>query len=280
MIFFAAPVEVYPNYLAALGTITATNTEAAFPASNLLGYDVTRPMKLTSAATSTVIDWDFGVGREFDVVSLVHSSLSYKATWVIAGSNDKVTFTTLKSSGPFSAHLTTIPGSWTTEDTDPRRGILNRNKSLWQAGSVLKYRYIRVTVTGDATLDKGFTLGRLFIGRKFIPSTGWQYGSSFTFSDTGRRERTDRGALILDPGETIVQASVKMEFLTAAEMYDFSYEFNYWLGSSRVILACLDTSDVARMQKNTLYCTIIEGRTISIASFNTHSQTWILESTA
>jgi hypothetical protein len=45
-------------------------------------------------------------------------------------------------------------------------------------------------------------------------------------------------------------------------------------------MACLDDVDTARLQKNLLYCTIAEGRTISFDSFNTHSQSWTLESIA
>jgi hypothetical protein len=59
---------------------------------------------------------------------------------------------------------------------------------------------------------------------------------------------------------------------------DFIYEFNYWRGSAREMLACLDVEDTKRLQKNTLYCTISDGRTISFDSYNAHSVSWVLES--
>lgn len=278
-IWFAQPVEQFPRALATANVPTASGAiSPGYPPSNLLTYDPTQ-VCLSTAASNT-FTWDLGQAREFDVVSLQHTSLSYKATWTVSGSNDGSSFTQLVT-GPFSAHLATIPGSWANEVDDPRRPILNRNKSLYQSATVQKYRYIRVAIVGDGTLDSTFSVGRLFVGKKFSPSTGWQYGSQFTFSSPGdRKERTDRGALVLSPGDSIVGASVKMEFLSKTEMYDSVYELNYWRGSAREILACLDTLDVPRMQKNLLYCTVAEGRQISFDAFNTHSQTWILESIA
>jgi len=279
-IFFAAPIEQYPKDLAFVTNPSATNVDANFPAANLRSMDPTQVFKSGGVTTGSVITWDFGSAREYDVVSMLHSSLSYKATWLIEGSLDNISWTVLRSSYPFSAHLTAVPGSWSGEINDPRRSILNRNKSQWVATTVQTHRYLRITIVGDATLDQNFSLGRLFVGKKFVPATGWQYGSSFNFIDPSSRERTGRGTLITESVDVIVSASVKMEFLTKVEMYDSMYEFNYWRGSSREFLACLDVEDTVRLQKNILYCTIAEGRTISFDAFNTHSQTWILESIA
>ena len=65
---------------------------------------------------------------------------------------------------------------------------------------------------------------------------------------------------------------------TKTEMMDYIWDFNYWRGGARAILACLDTDDTRQLQKNLFYCTISEGRRISYDSYNTHSCTWILES--
>lgn len=277
-IFFAAPIEQFPKDLAFVTTPTASSPNASFPASNLLTYDPTQVFKSTSH--NDQLNWDFGSVREFDVVALLHSNLSYKTSWEIFGSVDGVTYESFGYT-PFSAHLTSIPGSWVGEANDPRRSILNRNKGVYVSPTVRNtFRYLRINIGGDATLDPGFSIGRLFVGKKFAPVTGWQYGSSFSFADTSRKERTDRGALIMEASDTIISASVKMEFLTKAEMYDYIYEFNYWRGSGREFLACLDVEDVPRLQKNLLYCTISEGRTVTFDAFNTHSQTWILESIA
>jgi len=275
-IFFAQPIEQFPKDLAFVTTPSATNADANFPAANLIGFDPTKAFKTT--ANSTVITWDFGLNREFDVVELHHCSFSYKALWIVEGSLNGTVWTTLRSSFPASAHLTSVPGSWSGEINDPRRSILNRNKALYNSATVQTFRYVRVTVTGDATLDPTFTIGRLFVGKKFVPTTGWQYGSSITFTDPSQRERTERGALVTEPKDVIISASVKLDFLSKAEMYDYIYEFNFWRGGARELLACLDVEDTVRLQKNILYCTIAEGRTITYDAFNTHSQTWILES--
>jgi hypothetical protein len=275
-VLFAQPIEQYPAHLAFAGLPTMTNVDAAYPASRLVHYDPTSVTR--STATSAVITWDFGSNREFDVVSLLYTNTSYAATLVIEGSLNGTAWTTLRASAPLWAHRTTVPGSWTGESNDPRRGALPRNSSFYLSATVLTYRYIRLTVSDPQTTN--MTFGRLFVGRSFQPGTGIQYGSSFSFEGTARAERTDRGALILDAGTSRVNASLKLDFLTKTEMYDFVYEFDFWRGAGREMLACLDTSDVPNLQKNLLYCTISEGRTITFDAFNVHSKTWSLESIA
>lgn len=275
-VVFAQPIEQYPRHLAFATTPTMTNGDSAYPPARLVQYDPTMVTRTTAA--STVISWDFGSTREFDIVSLVYTNTSYAATLVIEGSLNGSSWTTLKASAPLWAHRTTVPGSWTGEANDPRRGALLRNSSWFYSATVLSYRYLRLTVADPNTTN--ITFGRLFVGKSFSPATGMQYGSSISFTDTGKAERTDRGAMILDYGQSIVSASVKMEFLTATEMYDYVYEFDYWRGSCREVLACLDTSDTARLQKNILYATIADGRTISADAFNLYSKTWTLESIA
>jgi len=277
-ILFAAPIEQFPRHLEFASSPTCSVADANFPAANLRSMDPTHVLKTTGPVAT--INWDFGAAREFDVVALLHNSLSYKALWVISASTDGSVYTTLAASNPAAAHLESVPGSWSGEINDPRRSVLLRNKSFWVSPTVRTFRYLRILVTGDATLDPTFTAGRLFVGKKFVPSTGWQYGSSIGFQDLSPRERSDRGVLLTDPRDPIITASVKMEFLNKTELMDHIYEFNYWRGSGREFFACLDVEDVARLQKNILYCTITEGRTITFDAFNTHSQTWILESIA
>jgi hypothetical protein len=155
--------------------------------------------------------------------------------------------------------------------------MLLRNATLYNSPTTISTRYLRITV--NSNLAGSFpSIGRLFIGTKYVPSTGWQYGSSYEFTDNSKRERTDRGALIVDPYDPIRVANVKMDFLNKTEMNEFIQDFSYWRGSSREILACLDTLDVANMQRNLFYANITEGRRVSFDSYNTHSATWTLES--
>lgn len=276
-VVFCQPIEEYPAHLAFSNAPTMTNVDSNFPASKLLTYDPTAVARTTSG--STVITWDFLTQREFNVVSLLFTNTSYAATLVIEGSNNGTSWTVLQASRPLWAHRTTIPGSWSTEDTDPRAGALLRNHSWYYNVAGHKYRFVRLTVADPNVAN--ITIGRLFVGRAYTPSTGMQYGSSFTFNDTGRTERTDQGAMILEAGsKAIVTASVKTEFLTSDEMYSYVYDFEYWRGGCREMLACLDVDNTARLQKNILYCVISEGRTISSDAFNCHSKTWNLESLA
>lgn len=276
-VLFAQPIEEYPTHLAFGSTPTMTNVDSNYPASKLVTYDPTAVARTTTG--STVITWNFGATREFDVVSLLYSNTSYAATIVVEGSSNGSSWTTLQASKPFWAHRTSIPGSWTGEVNDPRRGQLLRNHSWYYSTTVQSWQYIRITVA-DPNVSN-ITFGRLFVGRSFSPTTGMQYGTSFTFTDYGTKERTDRGALIMDATTNIiVGAQVKTEFLTATEMYDYTYEFEYWRGSAREMLVCLDTTDVPHLHKNILYCTMNEGRTISSEAFNSYSKTWNLESLA
>jgi hypothetical protein len=220
---------------------------------------------------SMTLNWDFGANKSFDVVSLVGTNFLDTTTWTVSASLDNVSFTTLRSSAPALAHVVagqTIPN---------KKYMLRKNHTLLNLAAPVSYRYLRITVS-DALSTFRPSVGRLFVGLKYVPSTGWQYGSTFDFNDLSRRDRTDRGALLVDQQLPTVGATVKMDFLTKSEMYDFVWEFNYWRGSSREILACLDVDDIPKLQKNLLYCTITEGRKISFDSYNTHSVIWNLES--
>lgn len=280
MIIFAQPIEQFPKDVAitTLPTFSA-GTDTAFPAKNLLSYDITQVARVSVG--STQIRWDFGRQRKFNVISLLGCSVGVRGTLLIEASNDGSTYTTLRPTGPFWAHLTSVvsslPGTISTdEDTDPRKGSFERNSSFFLNEGGFNYRHVRLTITDpDAT---SMTFGRLFIGRTFRPKTSYQYGSYLNFDDTGVSDRTDRGARVLDPGRTITGASVKMDFLSTQEVYDYVYDFNYWRGSAREILCCLDIFTVERLSKNLLYATITEGRRITADQFEAWSQTWILES--
>lgn len=279
-IFFAQPVEQMP-FAPAFTGVTATNEDPLYPATNLLSMDPTKVFKTTTG--TTVITFNMtSTFTYFDIVSLVYTNTSYRATLLVEDTANGGTSWNTLYSGPLWANLIgtqatsiTNPGS----SLDPRLGSLRRNHSLYvRTGSAPGSNQVRLTVTDP--LVSLITIGRLFVGRKFVPSTGWQYGSSFNFIDLSKRDRTDRGALIVETGDVIFQAQVKLDFLNKAEMYDYVYEFNYWRGSGREIMACLDVEDTARLQKNIMYAMIAEGRQISFDAYNTHSQTWTLESIA
>jgi hypothetical protein len=270
-IFFAAPIDEYPDYDRVTSIPTNVEEKLLYPAANLLTFDPTQVH--INADNFMTINWDFGAAKSFDVVSLVHTNFLDTTTWTVSGSLDNVTFTTLRSSAPALAHV--VAG----QTAQNKRFMLKKNHTLLNLAAPVSYRYLRIAVS-EALSTFRPSVGRLFVGLKYVPSTGWQYGSTFDFTDLSRRDRTDRGALVVDPQMPNVGASVKMDFLTKTEMYDFIWEFNYWRGAAREILACLDVDDIPRMQKNLLYCTISEGRKISFDSYNTHSVVWNLESIA
>lgn len=267
-VFFAAPIDQYPDYNKVTNLPVCVTADSAFPASNLLTYDPTQVMRSTT--NTPVITWDFGVARTFDVVSLLYTNIQDIGTLIIEGSLNNTAWTTLYN-GLALAHL--VAG----QTTQNKMNMLKNNLTLLNLSSPVSYRYLRISLNtlGAGTLP---TIGRLFVGTKYKPKYGWQYGSQFTFTDLSKRDRTDRGALVVDPIPTVLGANVKLDFMSKDEMYDYIFDFNYWRGSARGILACLDVEDTKRLQKNTLYCTISDGRTISFDSYNTHSVAWVLES--
>lgn len=282
MLLFAQPIEQFPQRLA-ISTLPvfSSGADANFPAKNLLTYDRTQVARTSSS--SVQINWDFGRNRKFDVVSIIDSNVSIRATWTISASLDGTTYTVLKASDAFWAHISgtvaSIPaGAATDEDLDPRKTAPTRMSSFFFSQTVIhNYRYLRIAIA-DPEATSGMTFGRLFVGRSFRPKNTYQYGSRLNFDDTGTRDRTDQGALILDAGRPITGASIKMDFLSTNEVYDFVYDFNYWRGSSKEMLCCLDFNTVARLSKNLFYCTITEGRTVTADQFEAWSQTWIIES--
>lgn len=270
-IFFAAPIDEHPDWDKVTNLPTANTPNGDYPASNLVNYDPTRP--LVSTAQTLVVTWLFGKAVPIDVVSLIHTNMGPEATWSLETFDGSSWFAWVASS-PFLAHKT-------AGETDAvvKKNMLRTNSSLHVNSTVATVQGVRITMDSGVA-GKFPSLGRLFVGRKYVPSTGWQYGSTFDFLDLSKRDRTDRTALVLDPQKPIVTASVKMDFLNKTEMMDYIWDFNYWRGSARGILACLDVEDKARLQKNLLYATIAEGRRVSFDSYNTHSANWILESIA
>lgn len=269
-IFFAAPIDQHPDYNKVTTTPTCSTADANFPAANLLTTDPTQVF--TSTIQNPVIIWDFGSARSFDVISLVYTNLTDAATIFIEGSLDNITYTTLQVNTTLAlAHA--ISG----QTTQNKSNMLRHNLTLYLPGTTQTWRYLRITP--NTQIGGVFPqIGRLFVGTKWVPSVGWQYGSQLTFNDLSKRERTDRGTLVLDMLPTVTGANVKMDFSSKQEMQDTIYEFNYWRGAAREILACLNVEDVKWLQKNTLYCTITEGRTISFDAYNSHSVGWVLES--
>lgn len=271
-IWFAAPIDQFPDYDKVTTTPTSTNANASFPAANLLKYDPTQVFMAT--ATSCVITWDLGAIKTFDVISLLYTNLTDAATWTLELSTDNSVWNTVKAAGsPALAHY--VAG----QTTQNKRQMLRRNNVLYDSPSTLSYRYIRITPNSQVA---GLfpSIGRLFVGTKFKPATGWQYGSSIDFTDLSQKDRTDRAAAILSPQFPLVVGNVKMDFLSQAEMEDYIFEFNYWRGAAREILACLDDQNIKWLQKNLIYGTISEGRRISFEAFNAHSVQWVIESLA
>jgi hypothetical protein len=269
-IFFAAPIDEHPDYNKVTTTPTCSTQDANFPASNLLTMDPTQVF--TSTIQNPVILWDLGASYSFDVVSLIYTNLSDTATLLIETSTDNISYTT-RYNGLALAHA--ISG----QTTQNKKNMLRVNHTLLNLSSPVTARYLRITP--NTQIAGVFpTIGRLFVGSKFTPANGWQYGSQFTFQDNSPRQRTDRGALVVDAQPVITGANVKLDFSSRQEMYDNIYEFNYWRGGAREILACLETDPTAQqwLQKNLLYCTLTEGRTISFDAYNTHSSAWVLES--
>lgn len=271
-IFFAAPIDQHPDYDKVTTVPTCAQAEASYPASNLLTYDPTQVMRANPSSGVITIQWDLGSAKTFDIISLIHTNLTDAALWVMTVSNDGVNWVEFQAAALALAHCIT------GQTVQNKKNMLRRNLTLHNHSSPVTFRYISIQIYGD--VSPGTSIGRLFVGKKFVPSTGWQYGSQFGFQDISRRERTDRGALVLDPLPPIITADVKLSFLNKTEMYDFVWEFNYWRGSGREFFACLDVEDTKYLQKNTMYCTISEGRQISFDSYNTHSSNWVLENIA
>lgn len=272
-IFFAAPVEQFPNIERILTVPVSNADDPSYPASNLLTYDPTKPWIAT--ATNPIITWDLGVTRTFDVVSLVWTNFVEGSTWGLEGSLNGSTWTTLTTSLTAPAWSHYVVG----QSAQNRKNALLKNHTLWSNATTVSYRYLRITP--NSQVPGVFpSVGRLFVGLKFKPATGWQYGSSIEFLDTSKKDRTDQGALILAPQRPIPIVNVKMDFLTKTEMMDTVWEFNYWRGMAREILTCVDAEDTKYLQKNLIYGTISEGRRISFDSYNTHSATWVIESIA
>ena len=277
-IFFAKPIEQNP-WDPITNSWSALNINSAYPASNLMARDLSQVTISTTGTLSVQYLWNMGRAREFDVISVIGTNMTPRATIRIDVSADGNTYTTIQNTRMFFPELSVDPGAAPyAVGTDPNMYAPGKPKSLFLSPTVLSWQYIRIILT-DSNNPAGFlSVGRIFVGLTWKPKSSLQYGSSFSFFDTGTRDRTDQGALITMDGYSYYGASVKMDFISSNELYNQVFDFNIWRGSTREILACLDIETTSRLQKNTLYCNVSEGRQISAEQFEAWSQTWVLES--
>lgn len=284
-IWFAAPAENWPHYNTRTPTIvSATNADSNYPATNLLTYDPTQVFRTTSGSTVITVNVKGGgTGYpDFDVIALLYTNTSYRATLTVEVSDGGVSYTTIANGVPLWANLTGAQAASPPDppglSNDPRFHSIKRNHSLTYKPNANNYTHVRFTISDP--LVTNITIGRVFFGKRFVPTYGMQYESSVSFPDFGKADRSERGVLTLEPGRAITSWTVKQDWLTKTEMYDYVYPFNLFIGASREFLACLDDTDTSRLQKNLTYCTISQGRTVSFDAYNIHSQSWILESIA
>lgn len=272
-IIFSQPIELYPSHLAAVPTITsATNANSSWPATNLFNYDPYEVYQTT--ANTTVVTIDYGSAREFQLIALLHSNVTYQAVWTIEVSSNGSSWSTLKASSPFWCNLSAIPGSWSTEDEDPRRGYLGYIHAFYLHGSVQTYRHIRITITdsGAGSGTNWIQVGRLFVGKIFQPGVNYAYGSDIEILDKSERVDMPRGAPLFLRLNKTLQFNITMEFLTQAEMEEYLYELNYWCGNNRELLCCLDPSTVSNRHKRILYGTLGQGLKIAHQSYGIFEQ--------
>lgn len=292
-ILFAQPVEQFPTRFAAPSTakFLSGTIMAAYPATNLLTMDPTQVAMVNSGLAEILID--LGKNRYFDVISLFHSNVGLECslnitTYVDGGEvlgGTPIDAGTSVDTRRFiaGANPTTTygyPAGGFYPDSEDASSIYyrlkERNHSFYKHPTMMYARYIKLLIGTNAQTPVSF--GRAFIGKSFTPSKGWQYGSSYDFTDTGTFDRTDRGAPVADRGRVLPGATVKMEFLSEAEMMNYIYDFNYWRGSTREMLVCLDTADLVNLQRNLLYCRIANERKVVQDTFKNFNMTWTLES--
>jgi hypothetical protein len=255
--------------------ISATNADAAFPATNLLTY-ASSEVFVTTSGTSA-ITFNMGRARDFNVVSIVNCTASYRSTILIEVSSNGSSWTTLAASAPLFPNYVSVPAVYSgSEGADPRRFNLDFVNSWYRNSTTQTYQYVRVTIADP--INSSWSAGRIIVGPTWTPSTGIQYGSSLEFNDFGIRERTDDGHSILDYIRVVVGAQLKMEFASKAEMQTSLYSLAYWRGSTREILVHLDETDAQYAMRNILYCTMTENRRITSDSFNAYSTNFVLES--
>lgn len=269
-LIFSQPIELHPQYLAATPTVIGeTNVDANWPTSNLFDYDPYEVFK-TGSTTTTVLTIDFGSAREFQMISLLHCDISYNSQWQLEVSTNNSTWTTIFTAQPFWCNLSAIPGSWSTEDTDPRRGWLGYAHSFYLHSSLLTYRYIRITI--DTSPASVMSFGRLFVGKIFQPAVNYSYGSDISVIDKSEKVDMPRSAPIFNRLGRSLQFNITLEFATQTEMENYLMELSYWAGTSREIFCCLDPTTVTNRHKKIIYGTLEEGIKIINQNYNIFEQ--------
>lgn len=276
-IAFIRPLEQdpwYPSGSSISVDIGAFN--ASFPGTNLLTYDPTQVAVSTGQDLRFTID--LGATRLFHSVSLLFTSLTLQSQWVVEGSTNGSSWSYMAiTSATWACYQGGAnPSLSFTEPNDPRRFGVERNPTFIFNTAGWNYRYIRITLSelGASTMS----FGRLMIGRMFIPSKGYSYGSAMTFTETGNTERTDKGVMLVDEGRSIVGASMKLEYATKSEMYGELYDLNYFRKNTKEVLVCLNLDDTINLNRNLIYGLLRDGRSVVNDAFNTYSQTISIES--
>lgn len=275
-ILFAQPVELYPAHLVGTVAVSATNVNADWPAANLIDYNPYKVFKTTT--TGTAITFDLGNSREFDTFSLLHTNITYEGTWVIETSPDNATWTTRLASAPFWCQLSVIPGAWSGEDNDPRRGAFEYSHSFYKHATVITHRYIRITVANTTNPAGILSFGRLFVGKSWQPDVNYSYGSDIEIIDKSERVDMPRSAPLFNKLNKSIKLNISMEFSSQEEMENYLYEFSYWSGITEGMLVCLDPETVTNRHKALVYGTLNEGMRFSHTSYRIFEQKFSIQS--
>jgi hypothetical protein len=274
-LILSQPIELYPSHLAATPVIvSATSQNASFPATNLFTYDPYEIYSTNSVTANTVVI-DYGSVREMQAFALLHTNLPYTATWSVEVSPDNSSYTVLVSGQPAWCNLSSIPGSWSGEDNDPRRGYLGYAHSFYMHPTVLTtHRYVRYTTATSSS--QVHSLGRLFVGKVFQPTTNYAYGAEIAVIDKSERVDMPRSAPLFNRLGKTLQFTVTLEFATQTEMEEYLYELSYWAANNREVMVCLDPTTVSNRHKRILYGTFDEGLKIIHAGYNIFEQKLVI----
>lgn len=207
------------NNLVDKATVSATNTHASFPVSNLKN-DTKGLTWRTTAAISTVITVSWATIQRINCIAFAFSNLTNdcEMSIVVKDSGDAVIY----SSGAVSPVVGNVIA-------DKDFSILSANSysqglgnygSIWFPSTLTTARSVEITIT-DPSAGGYFEISRLLVGEYWEPTYNVSFGLSLSWQDTTESRRTQAGNLVSQVGSLYKQMTFDLSYLTETDRDQF-----------------------------------------------------------
>lgn len=233
-------------------TISGSSSLGNMQISNLKVMSLAEKWRTSSDTPEILID--LGEERSCDFVSLIAHNSSGTAT--------------------ISAGNTILADDFVETDVDMISGedigySLNAMAHTFDAQT---YRYWKITIDNSENEDGYFEAGRVYVGKKFKPSTNIDYGLQEGLTDGSRIARSRAGAVSPVARDPYKISGFTLSFGTKDEMFGTLYEIDRNRGKSKDVIFIPDMDETTHFQRRFMYGLFEEMNPIINTTFNIYQK--------